>query len=341
MGVPPMKLTPENITYIKEQTRVGAMTYKALAEKFGVSIGTIGKAAWKKQNVKPMKPSPPIKANIVRPATMDSEALGQYIADQTVGVLRRLEDLRPFYEELWKRFDKLSKGQKILDCRTRTEYCEKILHRSIRSVQHALYGRRSLKASVQEIVDGLQSEQFIDDDVDRADQEAEEEYAKSQAREQKQEDQRYQKLKSKPGELSEEDLEFIQYYEEERDQKRFNRLTKGSWNKREPKKNLNAEDLKFVQDHQEKLRKKEKEREERRARARAEYDSNNFDFFNPRLSKTPPGEDIKEFASLGRREAARKYHTDRAGGNEERMVRMNQVADWLEKLASEARSEAA
>lgn len=247
------KLTPENVAYIKEAVRLGTLTQKALAEKFKVSVATIAKAGKTQFPGAVEEIKNPTDTNNVRPGSMDSEALGQYIADQTAGVLRRLEDLRPFYEELWKRFDKLSKGQKILDCRTHTEYCEKILRRSIRSVEYALYGRKgSLKASVQEIVDGLQSEQFIDDDIDRANREAEEEYTKRQVRKRKQEEQRYQKLKSKPGELSEEDLKFIQYYEREQDRERYLRLTKGSWNQRKPKKNLDADDLKFVHDYQEK-----------------------------------------------------------------------------------------
>src|SRR5258708_30405930 len=138
-----------------------------------------------------------IKANNVRPASMDSEALGKYIADQTAGVLRRLEDLRPFYEELWKRFDKLSNGQKILECRTRTEYCEKILHRSIRSVQHALYGRRPLAGSVKEIVEGLPSGEFVEDDEERANKETEEETEKKEDLCHKKNEESYKKIKKK------------------------------------------------------------------------------------------------------------------------------------------------
>jgi len=81
------------------------------------------------------------RANNVR--SMDSEALGRYVAESIAGVLRRLEDLRPYYEELWRRFDQLQDGETICGCVTRTEYCAKILHRSIRSVQFALYGRNT------------------------------------------------------------------------------------------------------------------------------------------------------------------------------------------------------
>jgi hypothetical protein len=115
-----------------------------------------------------MKPSAQTKANIVRPASMDSEALGQYIADQTAGVLRRLEDLRPFYEELWKRFEKLSKGQRILGCRTKTEFAEKILGRSMRSIQYALYGRRQIKSPIKDVIEELLPEEFVKEEQKQA-----------------------------------------------------------------------------------------------------------------------------------------------------------------------------
>jgi hypothetical protein len=38
-----VKLTPENVAYIEEAVTLGTLTYKALAAKFGVSIGTINK----------------------------------------------------------------------------------------------------------------------------------------------------------------------------------------------------------------------------------------------------------------------------------------------------------
>jgi hypothetical protein len=191
---------------------------------------------------------------------MDSEALGQYIADQTAGVLRRLEDLRPFYEELWKRFDKLSKGQKILGCGTRTEYCEKILNRSIRSVQHALYGRRPLNAPVKEIVEGLQSEQFVEDDEERENREAATEYEERNRKEEKQDAARLKKLfKSTPEKWTDDDKRFV-----------YVSLTewqpKGGWSNqllnRSPLKNLKAEELTFVQDYTKELAAKHRKNKE-------------------------------------------------------------------------------
>lgn len=72
---------------------------------------------------------------------LDSESLGQYVAASVVGILNKAEALRPYYEELWRRFSALKEGETICGCATRTEYCEKILHKTIRSVQHVLYGR--------------------------------------------------------------------------------------------------------------------------------------------------------------------------------------------------------
>jgi hypothetical protein len=64
---------------------------------------------------------------------------------ESVGVLKRLDVLKPYFEELWSRFDKLKQGETIQDCRTRSEFCEKILKRSTRSVQYILYGRTTPK----------------------------------------------------------------------------------------------------------------------------------------------------------------------------------------------------
>jgi len=77
------------------------------------------------------------------------------------------------------------------------------------------------------------------------------------------------------------------------------------------------------------------ERTKHARQARAHEHEPEIDWRQLLHRKNPPAADIKEFASLGRREAARKYHTDRAGGDQERMVRMNQVADWLESLAGD------
>lgn len=99
------------------------------------------------------------KANIVR--LMDSESLGRYVAEQTAGVFHRLTELRPFYEELWKRFEKLQKGETIMGCRNRSEYATKVLGRSMRSIQYALYSRRPLQSKIENLTKGFVPRQWV------------------------------------------------------------------------------------------------------------------------------------------------------------------------------------
>ena len=86
----------------------------------------------------PALQEPITDANIVR---LSNDELGTYIQNSTLGILRRLDDLRPYYVELWKRFDELKDGETICGCTTRKQYCDDILKRSIRSVQYAINGR--------------------------------------------------------------------------------------------------------------------------------------------------------------------------------------------------------
>lgn len=82
------------------------------------------------------------RGNNVLPAErMGNEELGAFVASESVAVLNRLDVLRPYFVELWKRFDELPEGGTINGCQTRSEFCERILHRSRRSVQYILYGR--------------------------------------------------------------------------------------------------------------------------------------------------------------------------------------------------------
>jgi len=81
-----------------------------------------------------------IDANNVR--LLDSEFLGKYLANEMAGVLRKTDELCPVFEELWRRFEGLKDGENICGCSTRTQYCETVLKRSMRSVQYILYGRQ-------------------------------------------------------------------------------------------------------------------------------------------------------------------------------------------------------
>lgn len=87
-----------------------------------------------------VEPPAPQNGNIV-PAQMSNEELGEYVSSSAVGILKRLDVLKPYFEELWARFDRLQSGETINGCTTKTEFCDKILHRSRRSVNYILHGR--------------------------------------------------------------------------------------------------------------------------------------------------------------------------------------------------------
>lgn len=97
------------------------------------------------------------EANIVRLMTpaecrvhargMQSEHLAEYVVKNGWGdVLVGLKQLKPYLEILWGRFDELKGTETIAGCRTKAEFCNKRLHRSIRAVQYMLYGRSPEKA---------------------------------------------------------------------------------------------------------------------------------------------------------------------------------------------------
>ena len=54
--------------------------------------------------------------------------------------LKKLTELRPMITELRQHFMKLKSGETIARCRTWTEYCEKVLHRSDRRVRQIMGG---------------------------------------------------------------------------------------------------------------------------------------------------------------------------------------------------------
>lgn len=96
-------------------------------------------------------------ANIVRFMTpaqcrvlaqgMKSEELAEHVAKNGWGdVLVKLGQLKPYVEVLWDRFGGLKGKDTIAGCRTKREFCEKRLNRSIRAVQFMLYGRTPKKA---------------------------------------------------------------------------------------------------------------------------------------------------------------------------------------------------
>jgi len=69
--------------------------------------------------------------------------------------LQKLSELRPLIAELREQFMNLKPGEKIAACRTWTEYCERVLHRTDRRIRQILkganpasekHGRKSLPA---------------------------------------------------------------------------------------------------------------------------------------------------------------------------------------------------
>jgi hypothetical protein len=75
--------------------------------------------------------SPPITAS------MDSESLGAFVRDGLVGVATKLVEIKPYVEELWIRFER---GEVILGCSTRKEFCQQVLQRTPRAVRYMLEG---------------------------------------------------------------------------------------------------------------------------------------------------------------------------------------------------------
>jgi hypothetical protein len=82
----------------------------------------------------------------INATSMGSEELAAYVVKNGWGdVLRKLVQLKPYIEVLWRRFDELKTGQMIAGCRTKDEFSQKCLNRSIRAVQYMLYGRAPAK----------------------------------------------------------------------------------------------------------------------------------------------------------------------------------------------------
>jgi hypothetical protein len=66
----------------------------------------------------------------------DREALAQRIAGAFAKFCTHKSDI----VHLWAEFAKLQSGETIMKCRTKTEFCEKVLGRSIRTVQYMIQG---------------------------------------------------------------------------------------------------------------------------------------------------------------------------------------------------------
>ncbi len=70
----------------------------------------------------------------------EREALAQRVADAFHAAFAKLAEHKEDIEQLWREFEHLKPGETIMQCRTKTEYCQKVLHRSIRAAQYMLTG---------------------------------------------------------------------------------------------------------------------------------------------------------------------------------------------------------
>ena len=76
-------------------------------------------------------------------SVVEREALAQRVADAVTGAFTKLAAAKDDIDALWVEFRFLPKGETIMGCATKTEFCEKVLGRSIRAVQYLLNGRES------------------------------------------------------------------------------------------------------------------------------------------------------------------------------------------------------
>lgn len=70
-------------------------------------------------------------------STISNDELGLRITDLVGAASRSLSELESLVREAWRR---LEDGQTVNGCRTKTEFCDKILHKSHRAVQYMLVG---------------------------------------------------------------------------------------------------------------------------------------------------------------------------------------------------------
>jgi hypothetical protein len=81
-------------------------------------------------------------ARIVEITQMESDALGLYVEEAMQGVCLKLVELKPYIEELWRRFDA---GEVIRCCENKKQFCETILHRTPQTVRRMLSAGNPIK----------------------------------------------------------------------------------------------------------------------------------------------------------------------------------------------------
>jgi hypothetical protein len=73
-------------------------------------------------------------------ARQKRNALARAVVKQIKSLLVELKDLEEDIRQLWVEFDHLPAGEKILDCSTKKQFCEKQLGRTPRAVRYMLDG---------------------------------------------------------------------------------------------------------------------------------------------------------------------------------------------------------
>ena len=71
---------------------------------------------------------------------VDREALAKRVVEQVRLVGASLKDLETDIRALWEEFERLQDGETIMGCRTKGEFCDRILGRTPRAVQYMLKG---------------------------------------------------------------------------------------------------------------------------------------------------------------------------------------------------------
>ena len=78
----------------------------------------------------------------------EREALAQKVASAFAKLAQHKEDI----EQLWREFAALKDGEAIMGCTTKTEFCERVLGRSIRAIQYLINGGNHNRGNRRETV---------------------------------------------------------------------------------------------------------------------------------------------------------------------------------------------
>lgn len=70
----------------------------------------------------------------------ERENLARRIVDSCEKLTVTLKDLKPDIQQLWLEFDLLQNSETILGCKTKTQFCERYLHVTLRAVEYMLVG---------------------------------------------------------------------------------------------------------------------------------------------------------------------------------------------------------